>query len=104
MKSTFVTTTVAGIAGLGVSAYGHSVQDGKIVPKRRNEEIATTVLLTASTVAANISHGHIIKRMHEKYASSYVESMSDEELAKALQQIGELDAEDEISLEYTKTK
>ena len=60
MKSTFVTTTVAGVMSLGVSAYGHSVQDNKIVPKRRNELIATSVVSTASTVAAELTHHHII--------------------------------------------
>ena len=104
MKSTFVTTTVAGVVGLGASAYKHSVQDRHINPKGRNEVIVTSVISTASTVAANLTHDHINARTHEKYAASYVDSLSDEELALALEQIGELSGEDEVSFENAKTK
>ena len=104
MKSTMVTTTVAGVASLGVSAYGYSVEGGHIKPRERNREIATSIVLTASSIAANLTHDHINARTHEKYAASYVDSLSDEELALALEQIGELSGEDEVSFENAKTK
>ena len=102
MKSTFVTTTAVGV---GYAACNHSILPDKTIDKKkRNELIASSAISTVTTIAANTVNENINERSHEKYSSAYVESMTDEELVNALERIGELSGEDEVSLENAKSK
>ena len=64
---------------------------------------ALTATGAASTLAGNLLSCHDSNVLHERYSQSYIESMSDEELASALEQLDLLEAE-MTNQEDSKTK
>lgn len=90
MKTTLIS------AGLGTtsSVTMYTTDDEKILPERRNEVIGTAVALTATTALGQSMNSIGQKRIYEKYATAYVESMSDAELEQALQKMDLLLAEE----------
>ncbi|MCI8460690.1 MAG: hypothetical protein HFE81_04765, partial [Bacilli bacterium] len=62
----------------------------------------TTTATTATIVGGTILNNQTMDRIYEKYATSYVESMSDEDLESALMQLDLLAAKmDENTNEKT---
>lgn len=87
-------TTVAGIAVGSIGATDALLNDdGTINKKNGRNALITSVASTGTLVAAALVNAHEEKEMKEKYRKSYIESLSDEELERALIQIGELSAE-----------
>ena len=62
----------------------------------------TTVLTGVTTVGGQISDKMTMDRIHKEYASAYIESMSDEELERALIALGELEKPENVN-DITKT-
>lgn len=86
-------TTGVGIAGgLIVSTSTMLNDDGTINKDNGKSALITSVCTTGSLVAATIVNNHDAKVIEEQYKKSYIDSLSDEELEKALIQIGELTA------------
>jgi len=79
-----VTTTV------GTTSYVVD-EDKKINPDKAKNVGKTSLVTVSTTVAGQISDKMTQKRIHEEYAKAYVESMSDEELERALVLLNELE-------------
>lgn len=68
--------------------------DDTIDTQSRNIILGTTVATTATAIAGQTLNAHGTKQIYQKYAQAYVESMSDEELERALTQMDLLIAEE----------
>ncbi len=81
MDITLLTCAVA-CTGSAISLYDRK---NKTLNKENAQNLAfTSTACTATTIAANSIEGHTREQIHERYASAYVQSMSDEELEQAL--------------------
>jgi len=100
----FNSSTLLTTAGVSTAFYCTDGIDKKN-PEFNLEKFApiagTSVATTATYLAAATVNSHGINEIYNKYASTYVESMSDEELAEALQKM-ELLASDNIEENNTK--
>lgn len=96
------TTLLTAELGTTSSITMYTTDDEKILPNKRNEVIGTTLVSTATTAVGQSMNAHGQKKIYEKYASAYVESMTDEELELALQKM-DLLAIDEQTDQQTKT-
>ena len=98
------TTTL--ITGAGaVTATGLSLYDRKNKTFNKNNAktlIAASVAVTATAVANQTLNNRTMDQIHQKYSAAYVESMSDEQLAAALEQMDLLLPEEETQID-TKT-
>jgi len=84
MDTTMITGAVA-LTGTGLSVYDR--KNKKIDEDNAKSALATTVALTATTIAANTLEATTRQHIHERYSAAYVQSMSDEELEQALIQM-----------------
>lgn len=82
-------TTVIG----GSSLYTIDIDDKKVDSDKRNQVLATTLASTATVIASEIVSQNGMKEIHQKYSQGYIESLSDEELASALQELDLLEKE-----------
>lgn len=96
------TTLLTAELGTTSSVTMYTTDDEKILPDKRNKVIGTTLALTATTAIGQSMNVNGERKIYEKYASAYVESMTDEELEIALQKMDLLIA-DEQNNEQTKT-
>ncbi len=91
------TTTL--ITGSGaVTATGLSMYDFKTKKVKKDNvkfAIGASVSTTAVAIAGESLNHRTMDQIHEKYSSSYVESMSDEQLAAALEKMDLLLPENE---------
>lgn len=62
-------------------------EDGTFDTDSRNSILGAAVATTATAVAGQSLNAHGTKQVYQKYAQAYVESMSDEELERALAQM-----------------
>ena len=98
------TTLITGAGAL--TATGFSLYDRK--NKTINQEnakswIASSVAVTATAIASESLNASTMKQIHQEYAAAYVQSMSDEELVAALEQMDLLMPKDETTVVDTKT-
>lgn len=78
-------TIITGVGSATLTTTSITVkEDGTIDTSSRNSLLGTVVSTTATAVAGQTLNAHGTKEIYQKYAQSYVESMSDEELASAL--------------------
>ena len=90
MDITMLTGAVA-LTGTAVSLYDRK---NKCLNKEHARNLAlTAVATTATAIAADSIQAHTREQIHEKYASAYVQSMSDEELEQALIRMDLLEGE-----------
>lgn len=75
--------------------------DGKIDKDKRNATLGTTAVTAGTLVGATIAEKNTMNEIYEKYSSAYIDSMTDEELALALEQLDLL--ESSMSENTTKT-
>ena len=90
------TTTLITGAGAAV-ATGIALYDNKnkgIDKGNAKVLVGTAVALTATTIGAGSLNHMTMDEIHRKYSSAYVESMSDEELETALEQMNLLLSEE----------
>ena len=91
-----LTTTAWSGAVLGV-ANSTLNEDGSIDRDKRNSTLATTVSVTATAVIGTIINKHEMKKIHDKATSSYIDSLSNEELAYMLEELNLMEtAQEEI--------
>ena len=93
------TTIITGLGTLTASTSATVDKDGNIDKKRRNKIAATTITTTATTIAQNMITAKHLSRIYEMSAQAYVDSMTDEELAEALEKLDLLEKEDNSSIE-----
>lgn len=67
-------------------------EDGTINEANRNSLLKSTVATTATVIGASIVNDHTLDKIYEKYATAYIESMSDDELEAALIDLDLLEA------------
>lgn len=82
MDITTIITGAGALTGTGLSLY--DVKGKKLNEENAKAMVGTSVALTATAIAAQSLNNQTRKQIQEKYASAYVESMSDEELEDAL--------------------
>ena len=77
-----------GTTGLGVLGYAvyslYDKKEKKFKIERGRSYLDTTVVTAATAVTGACLNGASMNHIHNKNASAYVESMSDEELERAL--------------------
>lgn len=87
-----------GTASTTASAiYAYDRENGTIDQKRAKKVGTTTLVTGATTVVGQISDKIAMDHIHKKYASAYIESMSDEELENALIALGQLESEEDVN-------
>ncbi|MBP5678658.1 MAG: hypothetical protein J6X28_02370 [Bacilli bacterium] len=80
-----ITTLVIGAASVvGIARDVYDFKKKEFREANVKNLILTTAAGAATTIAAYSLQQQSLNQIHEKYASSYVESMSDEELERAL--------------------
>ena len=84
LMSTLGITTIGG-AAIGTAVY--TTDDNGINKEKRNHVLATTLASTATVIASEAVSQHGMKEIHEKYSQAYLDSLTDEELEAALQQV-----------------
>jgi hypothetical protein len=90
-------STLGTTATVGSAIYAYDREKGEI-DKEKAKKVGTTSLITgATTVVGQISDKMTNDRIHREYASAYVESMSDEELERALVALGELESLEDVN-------
>lgn len=90
------TTTLIGMTGVSASLTNYTVgENGQIDKGRRNDLIATTITTSATIAVGGTLNDQSMQQIHSKYANAYVESLSDEQLERALQQLNLLEEETE---------
>ena len=88
------TTLILAVSGTAIGSTSASVkEDGTLDTTKRNDFIATTLSVTATTVAGSVMNNATVDQIHHKYSRSYVESLSDSELEAALQDMNLLASE-----------
>lgn len=88
-----ILTTTTG-SGVGLTAMDSTInEDGTIDPKGRNGLLTTTVSTSALTTAGYIANKHGMKEINDRYATEYLESLSDEEIEDMLVKLDLLEAE-----------
>ena len=69
--------------------------NGNFIKEKRNGFIAATISTTATVLINDAIKNDNLRRIQTKYSTSYVESLSDEELEKALVKMDLLAAKEE---------
>ena len=92
MDTTMITGAVA-LTGSGLSLYDR--KEKKLNEDNARSVLATTVATTATAIAGASLNAHTMNEIHDRYASAYVDSMSDEELESALVKMDLLVAEED---------
>ena len=77
-------------------------EEGKIDKEKAKNVGITTLATSATAIGGRIANEHTMREIHREYASAYLDSMSDEDLATALAQLDLLESE-ESTKETTKT-
>lgn len=100
MKSTLITTSVA---GGGYLLYKGVTTDGQLDEDKMKKTLTTSLISTGTTATSNVvgetRSKKILSEYAERSASEYVESLSDEELAAALEKLNLLEsATEEIDI------
>lgn len=91
MSTSLITTELATTSSITM----YTTDDERILPDKRNRVIGATLTSTATTAIGQSMNVHGQKKVYEKYASAYIESMSDEELETALQKMDLLIADEQ---------
>lgn len=62
-------------------------EDGTIDTEKRNTLIGSSAILGGTIIGSSMLEDNTMNEIYEKYSSSYIDSMSDEELVSALEQL-----------------
>ena len=83
------TSTLIGLGAVGTSLVTNSTVDekGDIDKAKRNGYITSSILTTATVGVGYTMNANTVRSIQQKYSSAYVESLSDEELATALEKM-----------------
>lgn len=73
------------------------IDEDRKIDKGHLKNVGKTSLVTSTTtIAGQISEKMTLKRIHERSAAAYVESMSDEELERALTALNLLEEQENV--------
>ena len=87
-------TSLSTYVGIPLSASAYTLnEDGTRDKSKRNSTLITTTTSSATVAGEYILNQRGIRRAQDKLTSSYIESLSDEELAQALEQLNLLDSD-----------
>jgi len=87
-------TTILSSLGTGVSTTLGTLDDnGEIDKQKRNSALISTAVSSSLLYGANALNNYQVEKIYEKYSSSYIDSMSDEELAKAAERLDAMSEE-----------
>ena len=95
-------STLGTTASIGSAVYAYDREKGEFDPERSKKVGITSLATGATTIIGQISDKVTMDRIHREYASAYVDSMSDEELERALIALGELESPENVN-DTTKT-
>lgn len=84
MTTLTMLTSTSAVSGTTTSTFNN---DGTIDTEKRNSLLGATALTAGTLIAASIQEKNAMDEIYEKYANAYIDSMSDEELASALEQL-----------------
>lgn len=90
---TDLTTTILSGGGTTSTVLNAISDEGKLEPEKLNSAIISSSVATGSTLAATYSNNKGVEEIYEKYSSAYVESMTEEELVRALEAVELLEKE-----------
>ena len=97
------TIMLTGLGAIGTTAFkSYDFKKKKVNKTPIHRALMTTVATAATAVTGACINNYTKEQIHQKYASAYVESMSDEELERALVEMDLLVAASETE-EVTKT-
>ena len=85
MNTITLTTEIGAAAGTTLFLYDPKTH--KLRDENAKNVVYTTIATGATALAANTIYQKRIDEIHEQYTTSYVDSMDDEQLAKALEQM-----------------
>ena len=95
-------STLGTTASVGSAIYAYD-RENEEFNKKRLKKVGTTSLITgATTVVGQVTDKMTMDKIHREYASAYVDSMSDEELERALIALGDLENQENVN-DTTKT-
>lgn len=90
----FNTTTTIGALGAPLATTSSTLNEDGSVNKNNLLSVLVPVVSSTATVGMGyVMNQHDLKRIKQDAATSYIESMSDEELISALEQLDMLDSE-----------
>ena len=88
-------TTILSSLGTGVSTTLGTLDDnGQIDKQKRNSTLISTAVSSSLLYGADTYNDYQIEKIYEKYSSSYIDSMSDEELAHAAERLDSMSEEE----------
>lgn len=89
-----MTTLSSTVGTVSVSSTSSLIADEDCdkMKEKAGSVAATSLVVSATTLGAQTVNNTRIKEMHDKYATTYVESMSNEQLVAALEQLNLLEA------------
>ena len=82
MNTTTMITGAGALTGTGFALYDKD--NKKLDTKNAKSLVGSSVAVTATAIASATINHQTMEHIYEKYSSAYVQSMSDEELEKAL--------------------
>jgi len=86
------TTFLAGSSSLASASSATIKEDGTIDESTRKSLLGASVATTATVLGTTAIKNKTIENIYEKYACRYVDSLSDKELAEALEKLELLEA------------
>lgn len=89
MSTLTMLTSTSAVFGTTTSTLN---EEGRIDSEKRNSLLGSTALTAGTLVAATIQEKNTMNEIYERYANAYIDSMSVEELANALEQLDLLEA------------
>lgn len=89
MTTLTMLTSASAVSGTTASTFN---KDGTIDTEKRNSLLGATALTAGTLIAASIQEKNAMDEIYDKYANAYIDSMSDEELVSALEQLDLLEA------------
>ena len=82
------TTLLSSYVGLPLSSTAYTVNEDGTVDKKKSQRLTTSIATSTTTLATeDLLDRYQIKKSHDRLTSSYIDSLSDDELAQALEQL-----------------
>lgn len=89
MSTLTMLTSASAVFGTTTSTLN---DEGKIDSEKSKSLLGATALTAGTLAAASLQEKNTMDEIYEKYATAYIDSMSDKELADALEQLDLLEA------------
>lgn len=88
-------TTIISSLGAGTStALGTLDDNGQIDKEKRNSTLISSAVSSSLLYGADTYNTHQVEKIYEKYSTSFIDSMSNEELARAAERLDSMSEEE----------